>query len=123
MKFRILLVGNAHGVLHLVDHIDALARLLVDSILGTALRGVAQHGDIGFGHACHAMCRLRRRVGDLRKLVGSRIRCDGNVAHHDDTIIAHRLLVGEQEHGSADARDARRTLDDLQGGTQSLSRG
>ena len=58
----------------------------------------------------------------LCKLTGIGHWCNGHIAYHEHTVFAIALLLRYEKHGSADARNAWGTLDNLQCRTQSLAR-
>ncbi|CUP30648.1 Uncharacterised protein [Segatella copri] len=53
MKLWELLLSNSYGILYLVNDINALASLLVDSILCAILCREAQHGNLWISNTCH----------------------------------------------------------------------
>ena len=53
VKLWELLLSNSYGILYLVNDINALASLLVDSILCTTLCREAQHGNLWISNTCH----------------------------------------------------------------------
>ena len=112
LQFRPCLASYACGLNDLVHNL----------VRGGTLRAETQHGNAGVFDACHGASCLSRAVCKLRKLLGSRNGRDGNVAHDEHALLAVLRLVGDEEHGSADACDAGGARDDLQRGTQRVAR-
>ena len=105
-------MGNIQGLNHLVHHF----------VLGTALGGEAKHGHAGLVDAGNGLGCAGGADGNLCQLVGIGHRSYCHVAHHKHAVLAALGGVGEQQHGTAHAGDARRGLDDLQGGTEHVAR-
>ena len=89
---------------------------------GTALRGETEHCHARVFEASYRLGCLCGADGNLCQLVGIWHGRHGHVAHDDNTILAILRLFGDEQHGTADAGNARSALDDLQSWAQCVTR-
>ena len=107
---------------HLQGHTGCLSHLVHYLMFGTSLGREAQHSHTRLSEASHTLGRLCRADCYLCQLTGIWHWCNGHIAYHEHTVFAIVLLLRYEKHGSADARNAWGTLDNLQCRTQCLAR-
>ena len=92
-------------------------------MLGGTLGREGQHRHAGLLEPGHALGGLRRADGDLGQLLGIRGGGHGHVADYQHAVLTVLRGLGDHQHRTAHAGDARGALDDLEGGTQGLAGG
>ena len=107
------MLGKSGSLYHLVHHL----------VLCTSLGRERKHSHARLCKACNALGSLCRAHCNLSQLIGIRSRGHCNISHHNNTILAVLRSLGNHQHCSANAADARSALDNLKCRTQGVSRG
>ena len=110
---RIQLLGKGGRFHHLIYHL----------VLCRAFGREAQHSHAGICEAGDAFGGTGGADCDLCQLAGIGGRGDCHISHDQDAILAELGSLGDHQHRTADAGDAGRALDDLEGRAKGLSGG
>ena len=89
-------------------------------MFGRTLSRKAEHGHTRI-YAGHGLGGAGGTNSNLGQLVGIGHGGNGHVAHYKHTVVAALGSVGEEQHGTAHASNARSCLDNLQGRTQHIA--